>query len=105
MIDDTLADMMIEWDEDASATIVLASQGYPEAYPKGLPITGLDKVKTSVVFHAGTKLADGNVLTSGGRVLNVTTTAKTVAQALKTSYQNSELIQFDGKTVRRDIGS
>ena len=105
VIDDRLADLEIEWDDAAAATIVLASQGYPEAYPKGLPISGLDQVKTSVVFHAGTKLEAGEVLTSGGRVLNVTTNADTVSTALATSYQNSELIQFDGKTIRQDIGS
>jgi len=105
VIDDKLAELSIEWDEDASVTIVLASQGYPEAYPKGLPISGLDRVKTSIVFHAGTKLVDGEVQTSGGRVLNVSSRAKTVGDALKTSYENAELIQFDGKTIRRDIGN
>jgi len=105
VIDDKLAELSIEWDEDASVTIVLASQGYSEAYPKGLPISGLDRVKTSIVFHAGTKLVDGEVQTSGGRVLNVSSRAKTVGDALKTSYENAELIQFDGKTIRRDIGN
>ncbi len=105
VIDDKLADLDIIWDEEAAATIVLASQGYPEAYPKGLAISGLETVGTSVVFHAGTKLVEGVVETSGGRVLNVTSKARTVAEALKTSYENSKLIQFDGKTIRRDIGS
>ncbi len=105
VVDDKLADIDIEWDEAAAATIVLASEGYPEAYPKGLPISGLDDIISSVVFHAGTKLQAGDVLTSGGRVLNVTSISPTVADALKTSYENSELIHFDGKTIRGDIGS
>ncbi|MCF7921973.1 MAG: phosphoribosylamine--glycine ligase [Candidatus Marinimicrobia bacterium] len=105
VIDDKLADLSIEWDEAASATIVLASQGYPEAYPKGLPISGLDRIKTSVVFHAGTKWVEGEVQTAGGRVLNVTSRAATLAEALKTSYENAMLIEFEGKTIRRDIGS
>ncbi len=105
VIDDRLNEIEIIWDEGAAATIVLASQGYPEAYPKGLPISGLDRVKSSVVFHAGTKLASGEVVTSGGRVLNVTTLAETVDEALESSYTNGELIQFEGKTIRKDIGS
>lgn len=104
-IDDTLADMEIEWDDAACATVVLASQGYPESYPKGLPITGLDEVTDSTVFHAGTKLDGGQVVTSGGRVLNVTSNADTVEQALEMSYTSAEKIRFEGKTVRSDIGS
>ncbi len=105
VIDDRLSEIDVKWDGGAAATVVLASQGYPEAYPKGLPISGLDSVKTSVVFHAGTSKKDGRIVTSGGRVLNVTSRAKTVAEALSQSYQNAELIQFDGKTIRKDIGS
>ena len=105
VIDDRLSEIEFEWDPKAAATIVLASPGYPESYPKGMSITGLEKVETSIVFHAGTKNAADKIVTSGGRVLNITSKAPTVAEALKTSYQNSELIQFDGKTIRRDIGS
>ena len=105
VVDDRLSEIDIKWDDDAAATVVLASRGYPEAYPKGLPISGLDEVVSSVVFHAGTSAGEGEVITSGGRVLNVTTRAHTVPEALSLSYRNSELIQFDGKTIRKDIGS
>ena len=105
VVDDRLSEIEVRWDAASAATVVLASQGYPEAYPKGLPISGLGEVKYSVVFHAGTSEKDGSIVTSGGRVLNVTSRAKTVAEAISQSYQNAELIQFDGKTIRRDIGS
>ncbi|NQV51435.1 MAG: phosphoribosylamine--glycine ligase [Candidatus Marinimicrobia bacterium] len=105
VIDDRLSDIKMVWDHSAAATIVLASRGYPEAYPKGIGITGLEKVGTSVIFHAGTINVDDKIVTNGGRVLNVTSKASTVVEALKTSYQNSELIHFDGKTIRQDIGS
>ena len=105
VVDDRLAEIDVRWDKAAAATVVLASKGYPEAYPKGLPISGLDQVRNSVVFHAGTSDKDGEIVTSGGRVLNVTTRAASVAVALSQSYQNADLIQFDGKTIRRDIGS
>lgn len=105
VIDNRLSDISVTWDKAAASTIVLASEGYPEGYPKGLPISGLDKVKTSVVFHAGTAEKGGQVVTAGGRVLNVTSQAPSVAEALALCYANSELIKFEGKTIRRDIGS
>ncbi|NQT63445.1 MAG: phosphoribosylamine--glycine ligase [Candidatus Marinimicrobia bacterium] len=105
VIDDSLADLDVKWDQSAAATVVLASQGYPEAYPKGLVISGLDQVQDSVVFHAGTAEKGEEVVTSGGRVLTITTRAATVSSALSSSYQNADLIHFSGKTMRRDIGS
>jgi len=105
VIDDRLAEVDMKWDEATAATVVLASEGYPEAYPKGLPISGLDEINSSVVFHAGTTQKDTEILTSGGRVLNVTSRSQTVAEALSLSYQNADLIQFEGKTIRKDIGS
>jgi len=105
VVDDKLSEIDVRWDKGAAATIVLASGGYPEAYPKGLPISGLDLVQGSVVFHAGTSTQDGKIVTSGGRVLTVTSRANTLTDALAQSYQNSEIIQFEGKTMRRDIGS
>jgi phosphoribosylamine---glycine ligase len=105
VIDDKLSDLQVKWDQTAAATVVLASQGYPEAYPKGLVISGLDQVNASVVFHAGTAEKEGEIVTSGGRVLTITTRAATVASALTTSYQNADLIHFEGKTIRMDIGS
>ena len=105
IIDDKLAEIHVEWSEMAAATLVLASEGYPEAYPKGLSISGIDSVKSSTVFHAGTVLQNDQILTNGGRVLNVTSLAPTLTEALKLSYANAGLIQFQGKTIRPDIGS
>lgn len=105
VVDDRLGEIEVTWDEEAAATVVLASQGYPEAYPKGLPISGLDTIQNSVVFHAGTAEQDGQVVTAGGRVLNVTSQGKSVDEAIALSYENAERIEFKGKTMRRDIGS
>ncbi|NQV16891.1 phosphoribosylamine--glycine ligase [bacterium] len=105
IIDDRLGDLDVEWDSAAAATIVLASKGYPESYPKGLPISGLEDVDSSTVFHAGTKIEGDSVLSSGGRVLAVTSMAPDVAEALRISYASIQKIEFDGMTLRRDIGS
>ena len=105
IIDDRLAQVSIEWYDQAAATVVLASQGYPESYPKGKIITGFEDVVGSTVFHAGTQISEDQVVTSGGRVLTVTTCASTVKEALEMSYSNAEKIKFEGKTIREDIGS
>lgn len=90
---------------DAAVTVMAVSGGYPGSYPKGFEIKGLEKVDGSVVFHAGTKAeADGRVLTSGGRVLAVSSKAPGVEEALEKSFRNIGLIDFDGKYFRRDIG-
>lgn len=90
---------------DAAVTVMAVSGGYPGSYPKGFEIKGLDKVDGSVVFHAGTKAqTDGRVLTSGGRVLAVSSKAPGVEEALEKSFRNIALIDFDGKYFRRDIG-
>jgi phosphoribosylamine--glycine ligase len=83
---------------------MLVSDGYPGAYQKGRQINGLDKVKDSVVFHAGTKTENGDVLTNGGRVLAVTSYGKNINEALKQSYVNAEIINYEGKYFRTDIG-
>ncbi len=88
----------------AAATVVLASKGYPLKYEKGKVIRGLDKVTDSIVFHAGTKLKDGQVVTNGGRVLAVTSLAPTLEQALQKCYKSIEYIDFENKYFRRDIG-
>lgn len=102
----------IAWSPDHVCSVVLASGGYPGRYKTGVPIEGLDaaaKVPGVVVFHAGTKKAaggsGGGVVTSGGRVLNVTARAGSLAEARKRAYEASDLIRFEGKTLRRDIGA
>ncbi len=105
IIDDRLDQLDVKWAQDAAATIVLASGGYPESYPKGCLISGLEQVTGSTVFHAGTKNDGNSVFTSGGRVLAITSIAPAVAQALKVSYDNARKIEFEGKTLRADIGS
>lgn len=85
-------------------TVMLVSQGYPGDYEKGKLIGGLENVEGSIVFHAGTKLADGKVLTNGGRVLAVSSYGDTMKEALAQSYKNVAKIHFDGMNFRRDIG-
>lgn len=86
------------------ATVMLASNGYPEAYLKGFEITGLEKVKDSMVFHAGTKSIDSKCVTNGGRVMAISSMGDTLKNALEKSYQSINLIQFQGKVFRNDIG-
>ncbi len=88
--------------------VVLASHGYPGPHETGKPITGIDKVETVegvTVFHAGTARAGGEIVTAGGRVLNVVAQADTPELARERAYQAADLISFDGKTLRRDIGA
>ncbi len=85
-------------------TAMLVSQGYPGDYEKGKVITGLENVEGSIVFHAGTKLTDGKVLTNGGRVLAVSSYGDTMKEALTQSYKNVAKIHFEGMNFRRDIG-
>ena len=93
-----------ELDDRFCTTVMLVSQGYPGDYEKGKEITGVPDVKGSIVFHAGTKLADGKVVTNGGRVIAVSSFGKTMREALAQSYENVAKIHFDGMTFRRDIG-
>ena len=102
----TLEKEVIHTDPRYVATVMLVSRGYPGEYEKGKKITGQDQVKTSMVFHAGTKAdtATGNILTSGGRVIAMTSFGKTMKDALDTSYENAGRINFEGKYCRSDIG-
>ena len=84
--------------------VVLASGGYPEDYQKGFEISGLNEVEDSIVFHAGTSVNNEKVVTNGGRVLSVVSSAKTMKEALNNSYSNIEKINFKGKVYRKDIG-
>ena len=101
-----LADVDIKWKDDKAVSVVLASGGYPGSYEKGKVITGLDDVDDDVVvFHAGTKFGEnGEILTSGGRVLAVTATGKTHDEARAKAYDNAERIKFEGAYMRHDIG-
>ena len=88
-----------------AATVMIVSGGYPGSYPKGKVITGLDNVTDSILFHAGTKkLDDGTVVTSGGRVIAVSSLGKDIADAVGRSFKSVEAVDFDGKYFRRDIG-
>ncbi len=101
-----LAQTRVEVDDGAAACVVLASQGYPGAVETGRLVTGLDRARDhAAVFHAGTaRSADGNVVTSGGRVLGVTGTGATLQDALDAAYAGADAVAFEGKTLRRDIG-
>ncbi|UQZ85255.1 Phosphoribosylamine--glycine ligase [Paenibacillus konkukensis] len=98
-----LEQMDIRWSDDAAVCVILASEGYPGSYTKGLPIEGLADVRDSVVFHAGTALKDGQVVTNGGRVLGVTALGKDIAEARAKAYADADRIRFQGKHYRTDI--
>ena len=98
----------VSWVEDATVCVVLAAPGYPGSYKKGMPIRGIEKAGAdphTVVFHAGTALQDDVLVSSGGRVLGVTSTAPTLGEAIERAYQGVEKIEFSGKYYRRDIGA
>ena len=99
-----LAEVGIEEEARAAATVMLVSGGYPEAYEKGKIISGLESVENSIVFHAGTLLSAEKILTNGGRVLAVTSYGHDVQEALRQSYQNISKIDFENKYYRKDIG-
>ena len=100
----TLAEKSFEVTEQTATTIVLVSGGYPEAYEKEKTITGLDAVKGSLVFHAGTTTKNNEVVTNGGRVLAVTSFGNSIEEALAQSYTNIDNINFEGINYRKDIG-
>ena len=100
----SLHTLRVSIEEQSVATVMLASGGYPGEYEKGKEITNLDKVSGSIVFHAGTKVQEGKILTNGGRVIAVSSRGNTVKEALTLSYKNAALIDFDGKYYRKDIG-
>ncbi len=89
---------------DSAATVMMVSGGYPDAYNKGFEITGLDSVRDSIVFHAGTGESGGRIVTSGGRVLSVTSRGETLEEALEKSYRTISGIGFEGVNYRKDIG-
>lgn len=101
---ETLESKTLEIDDRFAATVMMVSGGYPGNYEKGKVISGIKQIKDSIVFHAGTLLNDDNVVTSGGRVLAVTSYGQTMNDALENSYKNIEKISFENSYYRRDIG-
>jgi phosphoribosylamine--glycine ligase len=102
--DQKLGDAQLELDKRSAATVMLVSGGYPEAYEKGKEIEGLDQVRGSLVFHAGTAMNGDKVVTSGGRVLAITSFGEDFKKALQISYDNIDKICFERMNFRRDIG-
>jgi len=100
----TLHEKTFEVDERTATTVMLVSGGYPEAYEKGKVMTGFDAIENGIAFHAGTKQDGEHVVTSGGRVLALTSFGTTIQEALKHSFKNAENIQFEKKNYRKDIG-
>ena len=107
-IDGTLDQTELEFEDNAAVCVVLASEGYPEHYEKGYPVSGLEKFKDAdgyYVFHAGTKFDEkGQVVTNGGRVLGVTAVGKDLKKARVNAYQAAEWVEFGNKYMRNDIG-
>ena len=103
--DGHLADVKLEWYDEPSVCVVLASNGYPGHYEKGKPISGLDEAEKTgaVVFHAGTKLANGQIVTNGGRVLGVTARGNDIASAVQNAYKAVACISWEGMQYRKDI--
>ena len=95
----------VEFDERAAVCVMLVSGGYPQAYKKGYPISGIDKVEGSIVFHSGTALKDGEVVTAGGRVIAVSSYGADKEEALRKSFEEAQKIRFTDKYFRSDIGS
>ena len=100
----TLDQVSIEIDERSATTIMVVSGGYPEDYDKGFEILGLENIEDSIVFHAGTKLANEKVVTNGGRVIAITSFGDNFQEAIKKSYQNIDKLHFDKMYYRKDIG-
>jgi phosphoribosylamine--glycine ligase len=100
-----LDEINLEIDERSATTIMVVSGGYPEDFEKGKVISGLENIEDSIVFHAGTKLDNGNVVSNGGRVLTVTSYGNDFEEAIKKSYQNIDKLNFDKMYFRKDIGN
>ena len=100
-----LKDISVKWNDDTVCTLVLASEGYPGTYKKGLEIKNLDKLDDDIiVFHAGTKIVDNKLVTNGGRVLNICAKGNNLLEARAKVYKAAEIIDFEGKYYRKDIG-
>jgi len=106
-IDGTLSTQTLQWKQEPTVCVVMAARGYPDSYDKGKEITGLNSVENqqAVVFHAGTRLKNGKILTDGGRVLGVTAMGSDINQAIKNAYSAVDKIKWDGIHYRKDIGN
>jgi phosphoribosylamine--glycine ligase len=104
VVDRELETYSTEFDSRTAASVMLVSGGYPDAYKKGKIIFGLEEAKEQLVFHAGTKTVDENIVTNGGRVLAITSYAANIKEALSSSYELAEKVQFEGKYFRHDLG-
>ena len=102
--DGNLNDVSLAIDQRSATTVMMVSGGYPEEYEKGKEIFGLDKIEDSLVYHAGTKIENGKLVTNGGRVLAITSFGNDFQEAIKKSYQNIEKLHFDKMYFRKDIG-
>jgi phosphoribosylamine--glycine ligase len=102
--EEKLDEITLEIDQRSATTIMMVSGGYPEAYEKGKVISGIENVIDSIVFHAGTKSENGQILSNGGRVLTVTSFGNDHHEAIKKSYQNINNLHFDTMYFRKDIG-
>ena len=100
----TFSEIDLEIIEDFTTTVMLVSKGYPNSYKKGFPISNLENISDSLIFHAGTKIKDNNLITNGGRVIAITSYGKTINEALNKSFENAKKITFRGKYYRKDIG-
>ncbi|MCL6605258.1 MAG: phosphoribosylamine--glycine ligase [Paenibacillus sp.] len=106
VVEGRLADIDIQWSDEAAVCVVLASGGYPGPYPKGVPISGLENRQGELIFHAGTaRDADGNWITNGGRVLGIVGMGSNIAEARSAAYESAEGITFVGKQNRTDIAA
>ncbi|MGE4283909.1 MAG: phosphoribosylamine--glycine ligase [Clostridia bacterium] len=107
VIDEKLADSDVEWEDNAAVCVVMASGGYPQKYQTGYLIEGIrdaEYMPEVTVFHAGTKIADGKIITAGGRVLGITAVGSSLNEAIKTAYEGVQKISFRGAHYRKDIG-
>tara|TARA_B100000902_G_scaffold114481_1_gene115517 strand:- start:331 stop:1614 length:1284 start_codon:yes stop_codon:yes gene_type:complete len=104
-VNGNLDSLEIDLDDCYAVTVVLASNGYPSLYKKGMKIKGLERIKDEIVFHAGTKIENNNIIASGGRVINVIGINKNLKSAIDDAYSLIEKINFDNKYYRKDIGS
>ena len=99
-----LNEVTVQHSPRAAGAVMLVSEGYPGDYPKGRVMTGFEKAKGSMIFHAGTTIKDGNIVTNGGRVIAITSLGDNIKHALEKSYKNAALIDYEGKYYRKDIG-
>ena len=100
-----LDEISLEIDERSTTTVMLVSGGYPENYEKGKVISGFENIENSLIFHAGTKFINNQIVSNGGRVLAVTSFGDNFQEAIKKSYQNIEKLNFDKMYYRKDIGN